>query len=182
MTSITSPRDLIVAGLVACALTLGACEKSAETDTHTHADGAHDHDHAHAEGDHAEHADHADHADASDTTGAPNAIYEEILGVVTALPVEGEPSSSFKIRHEHIPTFRNPKTGEVYVNRDGVLGMRSMEMPFKPAEGVDISTLKVDDKVRFTLAVWNDPVSYAVTEIETVPADTEISFEDKAAP
>lgn len=108
--------------------------------------------------------------------------YADILGVVTTLPVAGQPGSELKIHHEHIPGFKT-KDGVVNVSADGVRGMKSMTMPFPVGEGVSLEGIEVGDKVRFTFAVnWGGSPPWEVTRIEEVPADTEIDFANKADP
>ncbi len=136
---------------------------------------------AHAEEDHSGH-DHSDHAD----TDAPEKLvrsdtYADIKGIITAIPVEGMPSSELMIHHEHIPSFRK-KDGEIHVNSSGVSGMRSMTMEFPPAEGISLDGLAVGDKVQFTFVVnWGGLRAWEVTKIEKIDPATEISFEDMAA-
>ena len=113
----------------------------------------------------------------------PRWVYEGVLGVVTQLPIEGRPAAGLKVHHEHIPDFKDPRTGEIFINANGVPGMRAMDMDLPPADGVDISRLVIGDKVRFTLAVWDQPrQAHRVTKIEKVAITTPISFEDKQGP
>lgn len=149
---------VLVAGLVSCALLVPACSESEPQPTAAPAETA---------------------ADAP----APAQVYEGVLGVVAEVPVAGDPSTSFQIRHEHIPGFISPRTGELNVNPDGSTGMKPMTMPFPAGEGLDLAGIEPGDKVRFTLAVWTEPsLSFAVTAIEELDPDTEISFELKPAP
>ncbi len=106
--------------------------------------------------------------------------YEGVLGIVAELPEADNPAASFKVHHEHIPAFVNPRTGELAMTSEGVPGMRAMVMEMPPAVGVDIAELRVGDKVRFDFAVWNEPrVAWRMTAIESIDPDTEISFDDK---
>ncbi|MEQ8770102.1 MAG: hypothetical protein RIB60_06295 [Phycisphaerales bacterium] len=112
--------------------------------------------------------------------GEPVWSYEGILGIVAELPEANNPASAFKIHHEHIPTFVNPRSGELAMTSEGVPGMRAMVMEMPPAVGVDIAALGVGDKVRFDFAVWNEPrVAWRMTAVETIDPETEISFDDK---
>lgn len=120
--------------------------------------------------------DHGDHAEAP----APHTdTYTDILGVVAQLKVEGDPSSEFKIQHEHIPEFKT-KDGTVFVTADGVPGMKSMTMAFPPGEGVDLSLFQVGDKVRFSFAVnYGGSPPWHLTKIEKIDPATEINFANK---
>lgn len=95
-------------------------------------------------------------------------------GEVVSLPVKGDVRTSFKVRHEAIDGFRNRK-GEV-------VGMNAMTMDFPPAKGVDLSSLKVGDKVEITFSVWwgNTP-PWLATKVSKLPADTELVYR-KARP
>ena len=77
---------------------------------------------------------------------------------------------SIWLEHEAIPDFVGI-TGEVE-------GMDSMVMPFAVADGLDLSGLEVGSKVRFELTVdWSAKVPGRITRIETLPAETALSFE-----
>ena len=156
----TTPRArrARLVGLSCCALAaLPGCERSAPTTATTQA----------TPGQPAAQAD-------------PAHTYEGILGIVEQIPLPGQPATSFRIHHEHIPTFRSPTTGDIHTNPNGAPGMRAMVMEMPPAEGLDISSYAVGDKVRFTMAVWTQPrVSWRVTAIEKLPPDTPIDFADK---
>jgi hypothetical protein len=106
-------------------------------------------------------------------------VYTGIRGVVTMLPVEGNPASELKIQHEQIPTFLN-KDGEIGVNMRGVPGMASMNMPFPVAEGLDISSLAIGDKVMFDFTVyWGRPdagPAWEITRFEKLDPATELDF------
>ncbi len=174
MTTHPTRRASLLAGLFVCALGLSGCEPSDPHAGHDHAD----HDHA----DHDNHAAGAEFVPFVATADAEGArwTYEDILGVVTAVPVEGDPASELRIHHEHIPDFVAPQTGEINVNTNGSTGMRAMVMDMPPGEGMDVSSLNIGDKVRFTFAVWDEPrISWRVTRIERVEPATEISFDDK---
>lgn len=120
---------------------------------------------------------------AGDYTAPPKVVrddlYEGVLGVIASLPVEGNPASELRIHHEHIPTFKT-KDGQVNMTADGVAGMKSMVMPFPVAEGLDISPLKIGDKVRFDFAVhWGGDRVWEITAFEIIDPDTEIDFSNK---
>ncbi|MBL4590866.1 MAG: copper-binding protein [Phycisphaerales bacterium] len=134
-------------------------------------------------GDADEHAGHAH----GDTDAAPAKIvrsdtYADILGVITAMPVDGVPSSQLKIRHEHIPNFQK-KSGEIALHpKTGVSGMRSMDMEFPPADGLSLDGFAVDNKIKFTFVInWGGERAWEVTKIEKLDASTEIDFSDKPA-
>lgn len=136
---------------------------------------------------------------ASSTTDTPNdtpdaAASEDtqtytVLGIVAQLPEAGPPPKEFKIHHEHIPTFIG-KSGEVFVNSDGTPGMRAMVMPFSDlAPRVTLDGISANDKIEFTFVVrWiedaagNRSPRWRVTNITPMPADTEISFDNKPSP
>lgn len=136
---------------------------------------------------------------ASSTTDTPNdtpdAAASEgtqtytVLGIVAQLPEAGPPPKEFKIHHEHIPTFIG-KSGEIFVNSDGTPGMRAMVMPFSDlAPGVTLDGISTNDKIEFTFVVrWiedaagNRSPRWQVTNITPMPADTEISFDNKPSP
>lgn len=118
-----------------------------------------------------------DGADA--TPDARTDTYTGVLGVIDALPVEGDPETDLRIHHEHLPGFL-AKDGTVFVTSDGVPGMKSMSMPFPPREGVDISTLRVGDKVRFSFEVhYGGTPPWELTGFEKLDPATEIDFADK---
>lgn len=105
-------------------------------------------------------------------------VYEDILGTITGMPIEGDHSSELKIHHEHIPTFRL-KSGEINLN-NGVSGMNAMTMPFPPAEGLSLEGYEVGDKVRFTFAVnWGGRRAWEVTKIEKLSADAVVDYSTK---
>jgi len=115
---------------------------------------------------------------ASSAARTPTETYE-VRGEVVSLPVEGQPLSELRIRHEHIPDFVN-FAGENPVNAAGVRGMEAMTMPFPAEPGVIPGGLAVGDKVLFTLAVDRESRSYWVSRIEELPADTALDFGVKA--
>ncbi|USN98649.1 MAG: hypothetical protein H6810_10840 [Phycisphaeraceae bacterium] len=113
----------------------------------------------------------------------------QVRGIIAQLPSDGPPPEDLKIHHEHIPDFIG-KTGEVVRNSDGTPGMKSMVMPFPElGEGVSLEGLAPGDKVVFTLKVkWLESPSgertprWLVSALEPLPADAEISFENKLGP
>lgn len=111
---------------------------------------------------------------------APDWVYTNVRGSVESLP---DAFGDLMLRHEHIPDFVAPMTGKLNVNKNGVTGMRAMTMPFEAAAGVDISSLKVGDKVEFDLAVWGKDsergLGFNLTRFSMLPADTELNFDDK---
>ncbi|MBZ0171234.1 MAG: copper-binding protein, partial [Phycisphaerales bacterium] len=126
-------------------------------------------------------------------SNAPDlSIYEEgshtyrVRGVILQLPDAGPPPAELRIRHEHIPGFIGV-TGEIHRNRDGVSGMKSMAMDFPDIAGdVALGEFAPGDKVVFEFKVkWLESPSgdksprWLVSAIEPLPADAEISFENK---
>jgi hypothetical protein len=113
---------------------------------------------------------------------APAEVYT-VRGVVTGLPVGEDPRASLRIHHEHIPDFKG-KDGEVYMNDDGVPGMKAMEMPFDTlGPNVVLEGIEVGDKIEFDLAIAREPrTTFAITRIVELPPDTEISFDNKTPP
>ncbi len=106
-------------------------------------------------------------------------VYDGILGVITSMPVEGDPSSESKIHHEHIPAFKT-KSGTINTNKNGTTGMNAMDMPFPPAEGLDLDGFAVGDKVRFSFAVnWGGRRAWEITKIEKLPEDAVIDYTPK---
>lgn len=65
---------------------------------------------------------------------------------IVRLPAPGEAAPELQARHEEIPSFVE-KHGET------PKGMRAMTMPFPVAPGLDLSAVKVGDKVSLTFAV-----------------------------
>jgi hypothetical protein len=112
-----------------------------------------------------------------------------VRGIIAQLPEAGPPPRDFKIHHEHIPDFVG-KSGEVHRNPDGTPGMRSMVMAFPNlAPDVSLDGLAVDGKIEFEFRVrWdedqtgNRTARWLVTRITPLPAETEISFENKTGP
>ena len=97
------------------------------------------------------------------------AAHYTVRGQVSQLPEAGHPGSNLVIRHEAIDDF---------VSSDGErVGMGSMAMPFPVADDVSLAGIEPGDKVRFTLVVdWDGDPAYQVTDLEKLPADTELVY------
>lgn len=98
----------------------------------------------------------------------------EVRGRVEEMPSPDSPAAEFKVHHEPIPSFRATWP-------DGNLGMNSMIMPFPVAEGLSLTGIEVGDIVELTFEVRYDAETgalkdYEVTDIATLPADTELNF------
>ncbi|MFG0305271.1 MAG: hypothetical protein ACF8Q5_03550 [Phycisphaerales bacterium JB040] len=113
-------------------------------------------------------------------TSEPTWTYESVRAEVVKLP---DAFSDLILHHEHIPDFVAPMTGELHINRNGATGMRAMQMPFPPGEGVDISGLEVGDKIEVDLAVWGPETEggyrYAMTAFRMLPDDAVLDVADK---
>lgn len=168
-------RLLAIAGLSLTTITLLTGCSDADTNADASSSQAEDHSgHDHGADDHGH-----DHADDSDSV-APTAsldVYENILGEIKLLPIEGDPTTALKIRHQQIPNFKL-KDGTINTNSKGISGMMSMTMPFPLADGVSIDTLTIGDKVQFTFAVdWSGQgTAWEVTKIEKIDANTVIDY------
>jgi len=95
-----------------------------------------------------------------------------VRGLVVQLPDPSNPAAEFNVRHEAIPNFRQ---------QDGKLGMDVMDMPFPLAPGVDLSNLKIGDKVELTFEVEldlneNKFIRYQATAISVLPPETVLDF------
>ncbi|MFT5424745.1 MAG: hypothetical protein ACI89L_002543 [Phycisphaerales bacterium] len=114
------------------------------------------------------------------TEVAPDWVYTGVRGRVEKLP---DAFGDLMIHHEHIPDFVAPMSGELNINKNGATGMRAMTMPFEPAAGVDVSTLKVGDMIEFDLAVWGKDsergLGFNLTRFGMLPEGTELDFADK---
>ena len=125
---------------------------------------------------------------AASESGAETQTYQ-IRGVIMSLPAPGPPPVDLRIHHEHIPDFVG-MSGEINQNKDGSTGMRAMVMPFPHvAEDIDLGSFAAGDKIKFALAItWRDSAGGGklpilnITEMTKLPADAEISFENKPAP
>jgi hypothetical protein len=112
-----------------------------------------------------------------------------VRGVIAQLPSDGPPPAELKIHHEHIPDFIG-ENGEIFVNNEGIPGMKAMVMAFPNlAPGIPLESLEVGDKIEFEFLVrWeNKPgggrsASWLVSRVTNLPDDAEISFENKPAP
>jgi|GEM_PF-886694 len=114
----------------------------------------------------------------------------ETRGRVVAIPQAPKPDAKdaaakpppptqrlYSIRHERIEKFEDSK--------GRVSPMRAMVMKFSPAEGVDMTTLKVGDPITFTFEVhWeNDPEHILkVTKFNVMPGDTVLEFDKPKMP
>ncbi len=98
---------------------------------------------------------------------APSGATYSVRGLVRAVPTPGR--AQILIYHEAIPEF---------ADADGnVVGMRTMTMPFEPAEGLELEGIVAGDKVRFALEVdWQGSSPAHVTSVEKLPADTELEL------
>jgi len=110
---------------------LGACDHSADQDqTPTHAQSAE-----------------PDGAGEPSADGPAARHTYTVRGRVVDLPSPDRPASDFVLEHEEIPDF---------VRSDGSLGMPAMRMPFSSEEPIDLSRLKIGDKVELEWIVWWD--------------------------
>ena len=95
----------------------------------------------------------------------------ETRGIVRQLPAAGTPGAELFIHHEAIPSFESID-GEV-------TGMDSMAMGFPVPEPGLIEGLNVGDKVAFSLLVdWNGSPPLLITDLQKLPADTVLSFDN----
>lgn len=94
-----------------------------------------------------------------------------VRGEVVQVPVAGNPSAEFQVRHESLPHFRN---------EDGSLGMTAMIMPFPLHEGLSLADLKVGDKIELTFQVESDSggklLAYSATALAPLPPETVLDF------
>ncbi len=111
-----------------------------------------------------------------------------VRGEIVQLPSDGPPPTDLRIHHERIPDFIG-KDGEVFVNSDGVTGMKAMTMVFPElGPGVSLEGLKPGDKIAFELKVkWLETPSgktprWLVSAIEPLPGSTQLNFGDAVAP
>lgn len=106
-----------------------------------------------------------------------------VRGEITQMPADGPPPLDLKIHHEHIPEFIGG-TGTIHDNGDGVMGMKSMIMPFPLVDpDIDLSAFGVGDKVRFTLEVkWNAGIpTYRISAIDPLPPETKLDYSNIVA-
>ena len=92
-----------------------------------------------------------------------------VRGEVVELPVANDPKTSFRVKHEPIPDYKN---------REGVaVGMATMTMGFTPAEGVSLEGIQKGDKVEFVWEMWYRPrMRERITSIRKLPAETQLNF------
>jgi len=117
-------------------------------------------------------------------------VYPGVRGEVIALPSDGRPPQDLKIRHEHVPGFKNA-SGSVHqqtVTVDGVErvvpGMRAMQMSFETGPGVDPDDLAIGDRISFDMHVaWNERgvARIWITNVRDLPDGAEISWDDKVS-
>lgn len=106
-----------------------------------------------------------DHGSAA--TAAPGPTHT-VRAKVIALPKAGDPSSSFTLAHEEIPTWARP---------DGGKGMHAMEMPFPVAQGVALDGIAPGDKVEISVRQYTGgSIPYEVIAIKKLPADTALKL------
>ncbi|MDF1810392.1 MAG: copper-binding protein [Phycisphaerales bacterium] len=165
-------RTLILASLaLSSTLFLSACSESTTPTSSEAPSNSHD--------DHAGH-DHAGHDhDAPDPNAAPD-IYENILGEITMIPIENDPTTELKIRHQQIPNFKT-KDGTININSKGIAGMASMTMPFPLAQDLPFNDFAIGDKVSFDFQVnWSGTgPAWEVTRIEKIDQSIEIDYTNK---
>lgn len=106
----------------------------------------------------------------SDGTPDPAAKNTYVVrGRVVDMPRPESPASDFTLMHEAIPDF---------VRSDGTLGMNAMRMPFSSETPIDLSGVKMGDKVELRWTVWWDgsfPHS-TIDEIRVLDPATELDL------
>jgi hypothetical protein len=88
---------------------------------------------------------------------------------VVELP-SSKPGSQFRAHHEAIDNF---------VGRSGkVEGMSAMVMDFPPAPGVDVSSLRIGDKVELSFSVWwiDGVPEWFATKVVKLPPETKLEY------
>ena len=106
-----------------------------------------------------------DHGSATTVTTGPT---HTVRAKVIALPKAGDPSSSFTLAHEEIPTWARP---------DGGKGMHAMEMPFPLAAGVSLDGIAPGDKVEVSVRQYTGgSIPYEITALKKLPADTALKL------
>jgi len=94
-----------------------------------------------------------------------------IRGVVVELPVSGDDSSGFYVRHEAIDDFRGVD-GKVW-------GMDAMTMRFTPSEELSLDEIDVGDKVEMVFEVdWHGDPPQRVTRVTELPPETQLVFRE----
>ena len=112
----------------------------------------------------------SDESPAGDGSDAAGARTYQVRGVLKSLPDPETGAGRLLIRHEAIPDLIGA-SGEVE-------GMTAMTMPFPAADEVDLAGFEVGDIVRFELRVdWEAARPVAVTAMERLPADTELTLD-----
>jgi hypothetical protein len=106
---------------------------------------------------------------------SPDTRVYTVRGQVLQVPAAERPGTELFIQHEAIPDFVDGKGDTV--------GMESMAMPFTPAPGLSLDSIRPGDKIRFELSVdWPDN-RIEVTRISRLPSDARLDFEaDSASP
>ena len=109
------------------------------------------------------------------SAGADGTALYAVRGEVITLPDDADSHRGLRLRHEAIDDLKGI---------DGsVWGMDAMTMKFPLAEGLDLGSIEVGDKVEFTLAVeWLAEPPQQVTQIRELPADTELVFRSAKPP
>lgn len=104
-----------------------------------------------------------------------------VRGIIQTMPDPADPRAQLMIHHEHIPDFKG-KSGKLHVYDDGITGMKAMVMPFDTlGPNVFLEQFQVGDKVEFVLNVAREPtMSMAIVKMTKLPANTPISFDNKA--
>lgn len=97
--------------------------------------------------------------------------------LVESLPDPKKPTAQFVVHHEAIDEFENP---------GGARGMNAMIMPMNTPAELDLSAVKVGDKIEMDLSVWYAEDAkriafYQATRVKKLPAETVLKFE-RAAP
>jgi hypothetical protein len=91
-----------------------------------------------------------------------------VRGQVEDLPDPTRAGSAFSLHHEAIDNFVSPS---------GSVGMNAMTMDLPLAAGVSAADLRVGDFVEVLLEVRLKPkISYQVTRVTRLPADTKLEF------
>jgi hypothetical protein len=104
-----------------------------------------------------------------------NVSFYSVRGRVMQIPSPAEPKAEFQVYHEAIPAFK------ANANEAEPTGMNAMAMPFPVGEALSLEGVEVGDIVRVEFLVEYDPetgdlVGWEATEVEKLPADTELSF------
>jgi len=111
-------------------------------------------------------------ADSGDSSTSEELASYDTRGIIISLPTEVR---TLQIHHERI---------EEFVGRSGEIEpMDIMVMPFPLADGVSLDGFSVGDKVALTFEVsWSaDNPGHWLTDIEKLPADTELKLKKEGA-